>query len=254
MNPIENDIELIERYFDQVLTPQETVVFEKRLTTDNAFRALVENEKYLIGAIRLQGLTDELHALKRLELNMGAPQPLTVSETSSPPSQRNIRKWYLMAAAIAGLLITGRFVFYPSPTPADLYEDYFRPYPNVFSPNVRGTETSPDRAAAFEAYERGDYTKAAGLFRQLLAVREEPGILMLLGNCELVTGNTDEAIRLFSSLDTPNGELALQARWFLSLAYIKNGNQQQAVPLLQGLAATESSYADKARDILDNLD
>ena len=41
---------------------------------------------------------------------------------------------------------------------------------------------------AFQAYERKDYQTAALGFEALLSVKEDPGILLLLGNSNLMLG------------------------------------------------------------------
>jgi tetratricopeptide (TPR) repeat protein len=165
-----------------------------------------------------------------------------------------MRRWYLLAAALIGLLIVAKFVLSPSVTAEDLYQEHFRPYPNVFEPTVRGSAHAGARTEAFKAYEKGDYSNAANLFTQLLQGGPDPGMLLLLGNCNLILGNTDDAIRNFIDLKAQSTELTLQSNWFLGLAYLKNGDREKALLLLRELSVTESSYAGKSRDIIKQLE
>jgi hypothetical protein len=245
MNHTEKDIELIEKYFDEGLSEPETTSFERRMKTDDSFRSLVEQEKYIIGAIRIQGLKDELGFLKRMEAGLNDPQ-IEMRATGS-------RRWYILAAAVIALIIVARFALMPSVTGEDLYKDNFRPYPNVFEPTVRGQAGVSDRADAFRAYEKGDYEQAARLFRSVLQNQKDTGVLLLLGNCNLILGNNSEAIQNFSQLSIESNELSMQAKWFLSLAYLKENDEAHAVPLLNELAATDASYAEKAAEILKSL-
>lgn len=246
MNHAEKDIELIEKYFDEGLSEYEAASFERRLKTDDGFRTLVEQEKYIIGAIRIQGLSDELAQLKRIEA--------TLKDPSVNTPQSSNRRWYLLAAAVISLVIIARFALMPAVTTEDLYEDHFRPYPNVFEPTVRGQGRTGDRTEAFKAYDKRDYAQAATLFRALLRDQQDPEALLLLGNCNLMIGNTDEAILNFSELAKESAELSVQARWFLSLAYLKNDDTTHALPLLEALASTGGSYASKAKEILKGLE
>ena len=67
MKPTEIDITLVERYFDAELNAEEITQFNKRVAQDKAFEALVQREKIIIGAIRIQGLLDNLQYLKSIE-------------------------------------------------------------------------------------------------------------------------------------------------------------------------------------------
>ena len=246
MNHAEKDIELIEKYFDEELSEVDAATFERRLSTDDGFRTLVEQEKYLIGAIRMQGLTDELGQLKRMEATLKDPS-LHFLQTSN-------RRWYILAAAVVSLIIIARFALMPPITTEALYEDHFRPYPNIFEPQLRGEAHTDKRTEAFKAYDKRDYEQAATLFRALLQSQPDPGALLLLGNSNLMIGNTDEAIANFSQLVNEPSELSVQAKWFLSLAYLKKEDTARALPLLKDLAATDVSYASKAREILKDLE
>ena len=245
MNHAEKDIELIEKYFDEGLSEPESANFERRLKTDDNFRTLVEQEKYIVGAIRMQGLKDELGFLKRMEAGLNDPK-IEMRATSN-------RRWYVLAAAVIALVIVARFALMPSVSSEDLYKENFRPYLNVFEPTVRGKAEATDRTEAFNTYDRHDYERAASMFKTILQNKPDAEVLLLLGNCNLILGNTSEAIQNFSQLSSESKELSVQAKWFLSLAYLKDGDEAHAVPLLKELAATDSSYAAKAREILNAL-
>jgi tetratricopeptide (TPR) repeat protein len=246
MNHTEKDIELIEKYFDEGLSEFDAANFERRMKTDESFRSLVEQEKYIIGAIRMQGLNDDLAQLKRVEATLKDPTIETV--------QNNNRRWYLLAAAVVSMIIIARFALMPPVTSQDLFQDHFRPYLNVFEPTTRGEARPDDRTEAFKAYDKRDYEQAATLFREVIKRQPDPEALLLLGNCNLMIGNTGEAIMNFSQLARESSELSIQAKWFLSLAYLKNDDTTHALPLLKELAATDASYATKAKEILNDLE
>ena len=59
-----HNIELIERHFDNALSPQETVELKARLKIDYEFQKLFDQEKILVNAIRLQAAKKDLDFLK----------------------------------------------------------------------------------------------------------------------------------------------------------------------------------------------
>lgn len=246
MSHAEKDIELVEKYFDEGLTDMEQRAFERRLNTDEGFRALVDQEKYIIGAIRMQGLSDELDQLKRIEKGLKDPHVELQSADN--------RRWFILAAAVIALIIVARFALMPAVTGNELYEQYYRPYPNVFEPSTRSGSSGQNRSEAFRAYEKGDYHQAALLFKKELETEKDDGMLLLLGNCNLMAGKVDEAIANFNEVMARSNTLTIQAKWYLTMAYLSRNDNMNALPLLRDLAESDASYAAKAKEILKELE
>jgi thioredoxin-like negative regulator of GroEL len=139
-------------------------------------------------------------------------------------------------------------------SPDELFQAYFAPYPNMFEATTRSNEpVDSKRSEAFQAYEQRDYKKAATLFKDLLKEKNEPGILLLLGNSNMMLGNIKEAEDNFITLNKDYDELDIQAKWFLSLCYLKTGETEKARNILNELGNTEISYATKARELLEKV-
>lgn len=247
MKPTENDINLVERYFDAELSAEELSHFNSRVEKDEAFKALFHREKIIIGAIRNQGLLDNLQYLKSIEEKIQGNQ--------SHPSGFGAKKnwYYYAAAAVVAMLIAITFLLPGQQSTDELFASYFTPYPNVFEPTVRGNDVATVRTQAFQAYERKDYQTAVLGFEALLSVKEDPGILLLLGNSNLMLGNAKEAQENFVTLINKYDDLDLQAKWFLSLSYLKSGDKENARKILEELGETEISYASKAKELLEKV-
>lgn len=248
MNHSEEDIALVEKYFDSELNDSEVNHFIARMESDQNFKLLVEQEKAIIGAIRHQSLTENLQYLKTLEATMG--------DTGEIKMNTPVRRWYyIAAAATVGILILGKvFLTSIEQNPERLFEAYFTVYQNSFEPTVRGAAAITKRTQAFQAYDQGDYQNAAVLFRELLQTKEEPGILLLLGNANLILGNVDEAKDNFTRLNKDFDEFDIQSKWYLSLCYLKTGDVERARETLKELGNTEISYANKAKELLDKVE
>lgn len=240
----EHDIEIIERYFDNELTKQEIAGLQERLKTDPELKKLFDREKLLINTIRFNAANNNLQFLKKLESSL--PQQGT----------RRFRNWYYYAAAacLTLFVLVGIYLPFSNETPQELYADYFVPYPNVFEPTLRSGAGQSARAEAFQAYENGDYGKAATLFAGLLKEKNDPGVLLLLGNSNLALGKTAEAKQNFYDLINQYDDLDIQAKWFLSLCYLRTGEVEQARELLNELGNTEVSYAGKAKELLKKVE
>ena len=151
------------------------------------------------------------------------------------------------------MLIAITFLLPGQQSTDELFASYFTPYPNVFEPTVRGNDVATVRTQAFQAYERKDYQTAALGFEALLSVKEDPGILLLLGNSNLMLGKAKEAQENFVTLINKYDDLDLQAKWFLSLSYLKSGDKENARKILEELGETEISYASKAKELLEKV-
>ena len=250
MDPNYEDIILLERYLEQSLNEEEVRRVEKRLAEEPALKELYQNEKLLVNGIRYGHLKSSLEQLKILESNL----------PSLNPSEKPVRLipfktyWKPLAVAASVVVLIGSFLLWNRPAdPAQLYAENFKPYPNVFEPVLRGTSEQNQRAETFAAYERGEYDRAATGFKELLKMKEEPGILLLLGNANLILGRTSEAKENFVTLSKDFDEYDLLAKWYLSLCYMKMGDKDSAKVLLEEIAGQGSSYQEKARELLKKM-
>lgn len=237
-----HDIELIERYFDNSLTAEETEVLKERLRKDDRLQKLFNDERLLINTIRYQAARKDLEFLKGVERSLGKD------------SRRGIKRdlYYYAAAACVALLALALWRPWAQETPAELFNAYYEPYPNIFEPVLRGEESTP-RSQAFQAYEQQQYEQASILFSGLLREQRDAGMLLLLGNANLMTGKTEVATSNFKDLIAGYEELDTEAKWYLSLCYLKTGEAAAARDLLKEIAGKNTPESAKAAALLKDL-
>lgn len=238
----QNDIELIERYFGEELNPEEMSNFQRRYELDETFKYLVDQEEILIKGIRIDGMSDDLLFLKSIE--KGYEKQKTLNFTP--------RWYYYAAAALALLVMVAYFLMPEKKTSAELFEAYFKPYPNLFQASVRGSEPST-ALEGYAAYDQGDYERASVLLEEYYDQRPEAETLLLLGNSLLASGKVDEAAQRFILLEKDFEDWDIQARWFLGLCYLKQGKKEEAEKILGNLSQMEISYAEKSKEILKQI-
>ena len=149
MNHSEADIALVEKYFDSELNDAELKNFTMRMESDENFKSLVEQEKVLIAAVRYEGAVSSLKYLEDLEVKLEKETPLRLS---SAPT-----KWYYYAAAaVVGItVVVAVFMNNFRNQPDELFQAYFTPYPNMFEPTTRSSESASSylpRARAIPAW------------------------------------------------------------------------------------------------------
>jgi tetratricopeptide (TPR) repeat protein len=160
--------------------------------------------------------------------------------------------WKPVAAAATIIMAVALLsVFSRSESPEQLFANYFEPYPNVFEPTQRGTDAALDkRATAFAMYEQKNYAEAAKLFNELLSEKQEPELLLLLGNANMVLNRDNEAKNNFLTLIRDYDVLDEQAKWFLSLCYLKSGEREKAKLIWEELGDPKITYSEKAKNLL----
>ncbi len=244
------DIEWIEHYLSPGITPAEKQQMERRLNAEPELKSKCQKHKQLIEGIRYAHLQDKIRQLRTLENTLPALEKKEGKEILFA----NFWK-HLAAAAALAVVITSYVLINQPPKPEELYAQYFQPYPNVFEPTLRGSEDEElsKRTLGFRAYDQGDYAKAAALFKESLTEKEDPGILLLLGNANLVLGNVEEAQNNFLTLIKDFDDLDAQAKLYLGLSYLKQGDSKKAKLILQELGDPAATYSKKAKELLNNI-
>jgi len=205
-----------------------------------------EKEGDLIQGIKYSVLNRKLEELRALEKALPA-----VEEEKRIIFMRG-NPWALLATAAVILIgVVSILLYQQRETPAQLFARNFEPYPNVFEPTQRGVDaTSDKRASAFAMYDQKNYSEAATLFSQLLSEKKEPELLLLLGNANMVLDRDEEAKNNFLTLIRDFDVLDEQAKWFLSLCYLKSGESEKAKLIWEELGDPKITYSEKAKKLL----
>ena len=243
MKPSLHDIELIERYFDDTLSSEETRTFKDKLKMDFDFQRLFHHEKILIHAIRYQAARRDLDFLKEIE-----------SSIQKAKERPWIPRSYFAVAACVTLIALALWAPWDIKNSEGLFKSYFQPHPNIFEPTLRGEADNTLRSQAFQAYEEQDYERASSLFNELLKKEQDAGMLMLLGNSNLVLGKISEAKENFSYLIAHSNDLEIPAKWYLALCYLRTEDKSGATPLLKDVQVSQTPYASKARELLREIE
>ena len=162
---------LINKYFENSLSEQERIEFDKLIATDETFRNEVEFRTDLKEAITNQ----ERQTIKKELLGL-----------ESAPLKSKFKMWPF-AASIVLLLGVSAFWFFrnSSLNSQELFDSYFTPCQNVTKPIERGSTHSDQQTLAFMAYEQGDYTSAIELFSKLYDESNESYYLFYKANALL---------------------------------------------------------------------
>lgn len=240
---------LIDDFLRGVLTAEQRREVEYLLNHDENFRKELDFRKGTASAfarIRHQELKSRLAKLADKQKQDAA---------FLHPAVKN-RKRIGYAAAILAFCVVGLgFLLFIKTTPSteELYAGYFSAYPNVILPLERSAGTPDPRSKAYALYEAEQYQQAYDLFTTLDA-DTDPEALFYAALSAMEVDRIEDAIRLLGNYErTPAPKLDRQAKWYLALAYIKNGETESSKELLTQLAASAGYNKDKAGALLKKL-
>jgi hypothetical protein len=206
--------EQIDRYLEGSMTNEEKEAFNSRMEKDSELIKEIELQRSIIKAVRKEQL-----------------EKIIQKEEEKIIKKRSIRKlvFYIGPFALAASLLGFFYVGYLNNC-ENLANRYYASYTYTPIPSRGG--------------ENLQLTKSDSAFFNALH--------------QLESGHNKEAINQLENLNNSHSELLAASdqavKWYLSLAYLKNGEKKKAGILLLEIAnETNSEYKLKAKDLLKEL-
>lgn len=243
--------DLIDRYFENSLSPEEQKLFNDLLQNDATFKEEFLFQKDLKQVIAVSQQEELKSTLSYIEENVQKNSRFMI-----------VPKKWMVAASLLLITTLGiwtvKNLYYPSNDA--IYETYFEVDRNTIQPVVRGESLNTIEYRAFVAYEAQDYYKAINLFNSVKNP-DENYIIYYKGLCFLALEKTDKAIALLSNvantttIDGKSADLEEKANWYLALAYLKNNETENAISRLSLINNDPSSNFKKqeAQEVLNYL-
>ncbi|MBC8490235.1 MAG: tetratricopeptide repeat protein [Bacteroidetes bacterium] len=166
---------------------------------------------------------------------------------------------YKIAASIALFLtitVVLLIIFRHGKTNEELFAEYFKPYTNIITTrNQLSDEYNKLMSNALYYYETREYNKANIFFLELTNEGITNDTLMFYyGISSLGNNDPSKAINIFEMILTGQGRTFFQqAEWYLALAYIKNGDKEKAIEMLEKLIDNNTYYKTDAKKLIKEL-
>lgn len=239
-------MKLIERYFNEELSPDELEFFEEEMARDEKFKEEVQQFEFVFGGLK------EARA-RKLKANFNEYERQIQKEKVSRTSNKR-----LMGYGIASTLAIALVVFVLNfdsiggrVQPEAIFSEYFKPYPNVLAPITRSSESSTTKLSeAMHLYDSKQYDEAILGFNNLIprsSLKNE--ILFYKGVALLAKGEASEALYHFELMENESS-FTDQRKWYLSLAYIQLEEIDSAVALLNEIIKDQSYFMVYAEELL----
>ena len=248
LTPQEQQADLIQRFINQELDEAERLKVEKRIVDDPNFAEEVQLYRSLIGNMK---------AIRRDEMVTNLDQWYQEHEFNQveiqPWWQQN---WYYAAAAVLVVLLACYLAWDTSTktyTDQELYTEAFQAYPAEVPRKIQ-KRTNLIKGISF--YNIAKYDSAS---YYLSKARQDSSYsvqyALFLGIAFLENGNSNKAIEQFNLLlNPPNKIFGETARWYLALAYLKEGNRIKASEILEKITENDRHFNKKeANELLEKI-
>ena len=242
MTTDEFDIDKLRDYLLGKLGDEELIAFQTRMENEPEFK-----KEAIIHTAILAGIEQHFdHALKqRLQ-----------HEERKPWLSIKKALWLAIAASVTITLVVAFLFLFDRPGGPDLFQQYYKPYYNVISHYRRGDETKTDTYdVAFQFYERKEYQEAIQNLGDLLKDHpNDQNLQFYLGLSYLAIGKSNSASLHLKKIAQSDHKLAEPAAWYLGLSYLQADDQQNATVIFSEIVKNNSSYRQRAQEILEKLE
>ena len=228
--------QLLERYFENQLSQEEALLFQNYLDTDASFAEEFAFQKNVKQAITLNERAELKQKLQSFE----------------KPKAKPFKIWYAAASVV---LLCGLGYYFTQNAATSVYDEFYQTYPNVVAPTVRGENSEDIKSEAFYEYDNGNYEKSLVLFSKIYETDKDDYALFYKALSQMELQKTTEAIATFKQFDLgKNNAFTPFVKWYLALAYLKENQKEQAMPLLKSLSETQNPQQEMAQKLVDELE
>jgi tetratricopeptide (TPR) repeat protein len=238
----------IERYNAGEMDDAEKKWFRKELEENKKLRHEVDLRRRTDTILKEKDIISLRNKLTVIEKNREANIP-------AKSSRKPVNMKY--AAAIAAMVLIGGFALFRSNSLSneEILNKYYKTYEVTTPSRSYSASADPDYIMAMDYYKIHDYRKAALYFTKVLENDPEDMESHLLhGLVNFENSNYPEAERSFGKvIDNKDNMYTEDARWYLSLCYIKTNDQDKAMEHLAIINKSKSIYRRDARKILRRL-
>lgn len=204
-------------------------------------------------------LVEEFYKEKEAAETTIESAPTTSSKDAPATSSRSRSLKYILypltaaAAVVGAVLIINTFL--PGNVNDRMYRKYYAPMEDAsLISRGDGSDFSVDFNRALNQYLDGDYIQSGSEF-STLAVRDPQNAEAVLFRSLSLMGAEDyvESAKLWESFLSRFDTYQPEAKWYLSLCYLKLDQPDKAIPLLAEIASLEGKYGQDSQKLVKRL-
>lgn len=261
-NELEHDI--IERYLRMEMTPEEQALFEKSLEENSEIKEQVALYKALYSVpdnddwLEFKGDPDIVKkeaSLFRSQETLQFSERLKKFRNSKSKKKKKVFNIRLLSTVAAAILIA-IFILYPRDLdPSSLFDQYHNwdELPSYVSKGDSNSDAYKELELLFRAKEYQKIITQTDKFDSSIYEFDQQAILFV-GAAHLELNQYKEALKVFDILIQSNSIDAHKGYWYSALTFLKQGNKEKAIEVLEIISNNTTYYKHNiAKELLKKL-
>lgn len=244
---MDKDQQNIEAFLEGIMTSEERLAFEQRLTQEPKLSEAYENEIAARELIKEAGRLDLKKTLEGFDAEM----------LDKSTHKRVIPLWAKNAMRVAALLILfagGYQVFqtFSGVNTSEVYDTYFEVYDSSSVERDASGTAIPNWELAAESYRNERYEEALPFLEKSKGEVPDYLISFYAGMSYMAQQqpNLEQAIQNFDAVLATDNDYRQQAEWYKALALLNSEKEEEATVLFKSIVAAKSYHYEKAASIL----
>ena len=244
----ETELEKIEQYLNNEMTPQERAGFELQIASDEALRNYVQLYDTIDKTMKVENTSPNENELRQTLQQMNRKY----FAEGGKVIQGSFKKWLAIAASVIILVTAGIYFLSSNKTsPEKLYAQFANH--DALNIQLRGNAADSLAQNAAEAFNKKSYAEALPLLEQYIPLQpDDIQMKFSLAICYLETGKYNAADTIFSSIASGPTAYAATAQWYQALSVLKQKEITKCRTILNSIPQS-SSFSAKAKELLKEL-
>ncbi|WP_442267104.1 hypothetical protein ACSIGC_05225 [Tenacibaculum sp. ZS6-P6] len=235
-----NKSSLIDKYFQNILSRKEEIIFNELLISDNEF------------AIEFRFQKDVKVALEILERRSLKKYLREIEKTNFYKEKTSF--FYLKLIASITLLFAivnfSELFNFNKIDHKRLYASYFTTFDNVIYAMNRGEDENNLKKEAFLAYENKEFNVAAFMLLNAFEETQESDLLLYLGISLLASDQYEKGQSILLKYLQLNSKYKVQAQWYIALSYLVLNKTVESKKYLQQIAIGPHKFKKQEAELL----
>ncbi len=245
---------ILEDYLDGNLNSFEKRNLETAIEDDDRWKQEYKLRKETNEAIK----EEDIIQFRDQVNNMLAENPVTQYSAPANTLKRSMIKKVVAAASFIFIIGIGSMTLYINNQAIDnqsIYDKYYEPYEATITFRSADTEINNLLTKALEQYKAQNYSEALTLFKTVLDKKEDIAASLYSGISYMEIEKFKKANQSFKEvIDDGQNLFVEQAKWYMSMCYLKMDKSNKASSLLRELACESTFYKKDARNILRKIE
>jgi tetratricopeptide (TPR) repeat protein len=251
--------EKIDQYILGQLSLEDEKAFEQEIAKNDSLKEEVEMTRLIANSFQRNGEEGVFNEMRQI----GTEEEFRKILSASGKKKRNTKSMVVAISGVAAAILIFIYMgFQPKFSNEALFSEYYVTQSYDVTPTRGGTNLSEQQEAnlseAIKCYDSNDFGKALEYFNkitvQIPLYELQDEIIFYTAICQLETGEVSVSIGNLTYLsEKDDSEYQDNSEWLLALSYLKMGDRNKSVHLLEKIKGKNNDYSVQAGNLINKM-